>query len=95
LTCVAAPAHWLQRSHIHINAPIATSVSPSVEAARRLETMMTLVEMVNSNPQLARADLDTPRELPGTPAASAATLTTAGVAAGAVANASAIGRAID
>jgi hypothetical protein len=63
-----------------------------------METMMTLVEMVNSNPQLARADLNTARELrgmPNAPAASAATLTTAGAAAGVVANASAIGRAID
>ena len=59
---------------------------------------MTLVETVNSNPQPAESDLNTARGLdamPTAPAAFAASLTTAGVAAGAVANVPAIGRAID
>jgi hypothetical protein len=54
-----------------------------------MEMLMTLVEMVNSDPRVARLDLATP------PAALAASPTTAAVAAGAVATAPAIGRAID
>lgn len=51
-----------------------------------MEMTMTLVEMVNSDPQLCA--------MPTTPAAFAASLTTAGVA-GAVATTPAIGRVID